>query len=270
MNKRYLILIITIIVLLVSTVALASSNIKLIVNGKESNAEVKVMNGTSYVPLREAANMLGADVNWDSATKTVSINQTKEIYYVEESNDDILLNFKQFSEAAYNNLNNNGINVRNASVNVDQYGAYVSLEYETPNDSSAEDLKNNLTVMVSLITILEKVDGTVIRLFSDNEVISEIFVSYSDAKDFVDKKTDQDEFVNTWVFFNLSSNDPKETKDTTDDVMCDAINSKYDMLIRQTEEEHGARGMGRSSALDDAIKELEKLRNVELEANNCR
>lgn len=94
MNKRYVILIITIIVLLTSTVALASSNIKLIVNGKESNAEVKVMNGTSYVPLREVANILGANVNWDSATKTVSINQTKEIYYVEESNDDILLNFK--------------------------------------------------------------------------------------------------------------------------------------------------------------------------------
>lgn len=123
--------------------------------------------------------------------------------------------------------------------------------------------------MVSLITILEKVDGTVIRLFSDNEVISEVFVSYSDAKDFVDKKIDQDEFVNTWVFFNLSSSDPKETKDTTDDAMCNAINSKYDTLIRQTEEEYGANGMGRSSALDDAIKELEKLRNVELEANNC-
>lgn len=73
MNKRYLILIITIIVLLASTVALASSHVKLIVNGKESNAEVKVMNGTSYVPLREVANMLGADVNWDGPTSTITI-----------------------------------------------------------------------------------------------------------------------------------------------------------------------------------------------------
>lgn len=52
----------------------ASSAIKLIVNGVQSNAEAKIINSSTYVPLRAAAEMLGAEVNWDSKTRTVTVN----------------------------------------------------------------------------------------------------------------------------------------------------------------------------------------------------
>lgn len=53
--------------------ALAADKIALIVNGKVSNADVKTINGTTYVPLRAAAELLGANVNYDSKSKTVTI-----------------------------------------------------------------------------------------------------------------------------------------------------------------------------------------------------
>jgi hypothetical protein len=52
----------------------ASSAIKLVVNGVTSNAEAKIINNSTYVPLRAAAEMLGANVSWNSTTKTVTVN----------------------------------------------------------------------------------------------------------------------------------------------------------------------------------------------------
>ena len=44
--------------------AFAAAKINLIVNGKLSNAETKVIDGTTYVPLRAAAELLGAEVKY--------------------------------------------------------------------------------------------------------------------------------------------------------------------------------------------------------------
>ncbi|MBH0166248.1 copper amine oxidase N-terminal domain-containing protein [Fictibacillus sp. 7GRE50] len=52
----------------------AASALKLIVNGVQSNAEAKIISNRTYVPLRAAAEMLGAEVNWDSKTNTVTVN----------------------------------------------------------------------------------------------------------------------------------------------------------------------------------------------------
>ncbi|HZG87289.1 stalk domain-containing protein [Paenibacillus sp.] len=51
----------------------AASDIKLVVNGKTANAEIQIINGASYVPLRAAAELLGAEVNFDNATRTITI-----------------------------------------------------------------------------------------------------------------------------------------------------------------------------------------------------
>jgi hypothetical protein len=79
MKKHYLVFITIAIALLVSTVSFASSDVKLFVNGKKANTEVMVVNGTSYVPLREVANLLGADVNWDGPTSTITISSQGNI-----------------------------------------------------------------------------------------------------------------------------------------------------------------------------------------------
>lgn len=56
----------------------ASSSIKLIVNGSQiKNAEARIINSTTYVPLRAISEMLGATVNWDNKTKTVTISDGK-------------------------------------------------------------------------------------------------------------------------------------------------------------------------------------------------
>lgn len=51
----------------------AASNIKLIINGKSIKTEVLSVKGTSYVPLRVVSENLGAKVNWNSGTSTITI-----------------------------------------------------------------------------------------------------------------------------------------------------------------------------------------------------
>ncbi|MCZ8518384.1 MULTISPECIES: copper amine oxidase N-terminal domain-containing protein [Paenibacillus] len=53
--------------------AYAASDIKLIVNGKQSSTAVEIIDGSSYVPLRSVAEMLGADVKWDGDARTITI-----------------------------------------------------------------------------------------------------------------------------------------------------------------------------------------------------
>ncbi|MFD2670786.1 stalk domain-containing protein [Marinicrinis sediminis] len=63
----------TLMAVFVAGVFAASSGLTLIVNGKVSNAETKIIDGSTYVPLRAAAEMLGADVKYDASTRTVTI-----------------------------------------------------------------------------------------------------------------------------------------------------------------------------------------------------
>jgi hypothetical protein len=51
----------------------AATDIKLFVNGKLSPVEVQIIDGSSYVPLRAVAEMLGADVKWDGDARTITI-----------------------------------------------------------------------------------------------------------------------------------------------------------------------------------------------------
>lgn len=52
----------------------AANGMTLIVNGVKSDAEIQVINGSSYVPLRAVAELLGAEVNYDATTRTITIN----------------------------------------------------------------------------------------------------------------------------------------------------------------------------------------------------
>jgi hypothetical protein len=55
----------------------AASDIRLFINGKQSNADVQVINGSSYVPLRVVSEALGADVEWDESNRSIHIKKTK-------------------------------------------------------------------------------------------------------------------------------------------------------------------------------------------------
>lgn len=56
------------------TIEVVLNSVKLTVNGQKVAADTILYNGTTYVPLRTTAEMLGKEVGWDSTTNTASIN----------------------------------------------------------------------------------------------------------------------------------------------------------------------------------------------------
>jgi len=50
------------------------NKVNVAVNGKKVNADNILYNGTTYVPLRAVAEILGKEVGWDEKTNTASIN----------------------------------------------------------------------------------------------------------------------------------------------------------------------------------------------------
>jgi hypothetical protein len=54
----------------------AASKINLVVNGQAvTDVDVKVINGTTYLPLRAVGDLLGVAVTWNNKTKTVSVGE---------------------------------------------------------------------------------------------------------------------------------------------------------------------------------------------------
>lgn len=59
------------------TIEVRLNSVNLTVNNKKVQADNILYNGTTYVPLRAIAEMLGKDVGWDQKTNTASINDKK-------------------------------------------------------------------------------------------------------------------------------------------------------------------------------------------------
>lgn len=57
-----------------ATIEVMLNSVNLTVNGQKVEADTIVFNGTTYVPLRATAEMLGKEVGWDQATMTASID----------------------------------------------------------------------------------------------------------------------------------------------------------------------------------------------------
>jgi micrococcal nuclease len=55
------------------TGVLAAPAVKLIVNGQTARADIKIINGVTYLPLRAVGELLKIPVNWDGPTKTVIV-----------------------------------------------------------------------------------------------------------------------------------------------------------------------------------------------------
>jgi hypothetical protein len=72
--------------------------INIAVNGSKVNAETISYNGTTYIPLRAAAELLGKEVLWDQMTNTASINDKAA-----DTNVSRLSRLKQsFKDAGFN------------------------------------------------------------------------------------------------------------------------------------------------------------------------
>lgn len=60
------------------TIDVVYNSVNLTVNGKKVEADNILYEGTTYVPLRAIAEILGKEVGWDQATRTASINDKAE------------------------------------------------------------------------------------------------------------------------------------------------------------------------------------------------
>ncbi|OPH52973.1 hypothetical protein BC351_32455 [Paenibacillus ferrarius] len=78
MNKKLVALCMVLVLIFgVGIGAYAATDIRLFVHGKQVNADIQIVNGLSYVPLRTVSEALGADVNWDESKRTINIKNTK-------------------------------------------------------------------------------------------------------------------------------------------------------------------------------------------------
>jgi|GEM_PF-3794310 len=74
MKRKIVSLALIIVLSFASGAVFASGGLKIVVNGIPASVQGKVIDGSTYVPLRAVATMLGAQVSYDSKTKVVNIN----------------------------------------------------------------------------------------------------------------------------------------------------------------------------------------------------
>lgn len=94
------------------TVEAVFMDIKYLLNGEVVEFENKplVYNQTTYVPIREAANLLGLEVDWDQERQMVVLNS------VEKSNDKGMINKPMNDLLSNNEYQNNNISIKLSSV----------------------------------------------------------------------------------------------------------------------------------------------------------
>lgn len=132
MKKRFIIITTLCLFLLTTGLVYAAGLVRIFVNGQEIYSDVppQIINGRTMVPIRFVAEALGANVQWDERTQTVSIVDTTE--------DDMKLYSKIYGN--YRDLEKLGINLQNLSncLTINAF-AIISL-----NDDSGIDTTNNI------------------------------------------------------------------------------------------------------------------------------
>ncbi len=91
------------------TIEVAVNSINLMVDGEKVDIDNFIYNGTTYVPMRAVAEMLGKYVNWDDTTKTASINDNADIKNPEaifELEDGGTIRLELYPNIAPNTVNN--------------------------------------------------------------------------------------------------------------------------------------------------------------------
>lgn len=71
------------------TISATFGDVQLQVNNKPVEQETLLYNGTTYIPLRSAGDILGLDVNYDGATKTAYLNDKNTPYNKSTSVSDV-------------------------------------------------------------------------------------------------------------------------------------------------------------------------------------
>ncbi|QPC47094.1 stalk domain-containing protein [Mangrovibacillus cuniculi] len=161
--KKKVFAVLVILTLTFTAGVMAAPQLKLIINGTPVTSPApKLIDGSTYVPLRVVSEMLGAEVGWDAKSYTVTVDSEKQptdgqkvegfhfhsidIQDVEHGYHDVYLNVK----------NNTGKEVRSAYFNLvfyDKSGKVLASEL-----ISTGELKNGETKFIDLM-VEDKIAG---------------------------------------------------------------------------------------------------------------
>ena len=132
---KKIMIVVFVVMLMISATAFAASKLTLMVNGKKLNADVKVINGVSYVPLKAVAEALDSTVAFDQKKNQINITKkgatpttpkpaakTWTSGPLSFSNLQIIED-DYFSEGYINVTNKSGKNVSNFSFKIFYYNA---------------------------------------------------------------------------------------------------------------------------------------------------
>lgn len=120
---------------LMKKIEVVFNSVNLTVNGKKVTADNILYNGTTYVPLRAAAEALDKEVGWDQATKTASINDKSSDKPISSSGE--TLSQKNAVKSAQNYLE---------FMAFSKSGLIKQLEYEGYSEEDSTYAANQITV----------------------------------------------------------------------------------------------------------------------------
>jgi|GEM_PF-2399941 len=220
--KKRLILLATVFIFIFNTVSTLADNsqqtipvhfnmVNLNVNGNPVNADNILYNGTTYVPLRKAAEILGCEVGWNGETNTATImryNEKTEIAFVFECLyeagriTDLCDNIYSYSDFRFNKSHWTGY-FHNSDITYYQ-GLADDVKYISEYYNSLIKYKEMMYIILSDLTSKENLDGFYQKL---DEVYNKTAYIYSLVKNLVESSgfiCTETEFINDiYLLFDI-------------------------------------------------------------------
>ncbi|NRF94823.1 hypothetical protein HQN89_28430 [Paenibacillus frigoriresistens] len=185
MNKKLVALCMAIVLTFgVGIGAYAASDIRLFIHGKQVAADIQIINGSSYVPLRTVSEALGADVKWDEAKRTINIKRTKT-YEVNTTiwSGSLLMKISNITlDTAYeNNKTKNPINAIIFDVSIENT-AYPALEW-FPTKGSIRLNYDNIVEISNPISYSDDLDGSFsLQKVKKGKIVVPVNINLDDIK----------------------------------------------------------------------------------------
>lgn len=186
------------------TINAQKNKVTIIANGEQVTADNFIVNGTTYVPLKAVSEELGMGVEYDSTTKTVTVDndlaylwamrytekgalavQTTYVFYALDS----LYSIKNLSEDINFMENNFSLSTENDVVttinNINKFQEELNLHHSDIiyNKDKLVELCNNNTDYAPLLEIYDQLDETATNIDTAIQMLK-TYVQYQNLDDF--------------------------------------------------------------------------------------
>lgn len=171
------------------------------INGNKVNSDVPaiIYEGSTLIPLRSAAEALGANVSWDSSTLTASLSTNSNTSSSKNGAIGIAANLKLYNDDAVK------WNASNVKYEANVLGSYFSADVKGTDDIK-KDIKN--IAGASTYVIDSDADMIFINYYSNNILLGYYMILKSDAQSMTHFSS-IDEYQKTWKW------NPNRNSDST-------------------------------------------------------